>query len=117
MSETYEGSVDDKSICDEEFTAFPIGIKLHQDTGFQGHLPKGVEVIQPLKKPKGKQLTAEQKQDNKAKSSMRVVVEHAIGGLKSAVLLKIRFVYGSHNLKTKSCNSAVVYITFGFLLL
>jgi hypothetical protein len=88
LSETYEGSVHDKSICDEEFTCFPAGIKLHQDTGFQGHLPQVVEVIQPMKKPKGKELTKEQKQDNKAKSSVRVVVEHAIGRVKICRIVK-----------------------------
>lgn len=88
LSETYEGSVHDKAICDEEFTAFPWGIKLHQDTGFQGHLPVGVEVIQPLKKPKGKELTESQKQENKVKSSVRVVVEHAIGRVKICRIVK-----------------------------
>jgi hypothetical protein len=37
---------------------------------------------QPLKKPKGKELTTEQKEQNKDKSKIRVVVEHSIRGLK-----------------------------------
>jgi hypothetical protein len=45
-------------------------------------------VIQPLKKPKGKELTKEQKQENKAKSSVRVVVEHAIGRVKICRIVK-----------------------------
>ncbi len=45
-------------------------------------------MIQPLKKPKGKQLTESQKQENKAKSSVRVVVEHAIGRVKICRIVK-----------------------------
>jgi hypothetical protein len=90
LSDTYEGSVHDKTICDEEFTAFPAGIKLHQDTGFQGHRPLGVEVVQPVKKPRGKPLTDDQKQANKVKSSFRVLVEHAIGRVKICRIVKDR---------------------------
>jgi len=41
-----------------------------------------------MKKPKGEQLIEEQKKDNKAKSSVRVVVEHAIGRIKSCRIVK-----------------------------
>ncbi|NJK52034.1 MAG: transposase family protein, partial [Leptolyngbyaceae cyanobacterium SU_3_3] len=36
----------------------------------------------PHKKPKGKELTKRQKQENRAFSSQRVKCEHAIGGIK-----------------------------------
>ncbi len=101
LSETYEGSLHDKSICDEEFTPFPNGIKLHQDTGFQGHWHKGVEVIQPLKKPKGKELTQEQKQANKDKAAVRVVVEHAIGRVKICRIVKDKIRLWKPQLKDK----------------
>jgi len=57
-------------------------IDLLQDSGFQGFKPKNTNIIQPLKKPKGKELTDEQKQQNKDKSKIRVVVEHSIRGVK-----------------------------------
>ena len=34
------------------------------------------------KKPKGKSLSTEQKQENNVISSFRIVIEHAIGGIK-----------------------------------
>jgi len=63
---------------------FPKSITLWLDLGF-----KGVEsdypattVMMPKKKPKGGELTDEEKARNKAISGFRVLVEHAIGGLK-----------------------------------
>jgi len=38
-------------------------------------------VMMPKKKPRGKELTAEEKAQNKVISSIRVRVEHAIGGI------------------------------------
>jgi hypothetical protein len=82
LSPTYPGSVHDKTIADEQDIVFQRTIQLLQDTGFQGYKPKNALIIQPLKKPKGKELTEDQKKENQAKSSQRVVVEHAIGGAK-----------------------------------
>ena len=82
LSQTYEGSVHDKRVADEEDLEFGKTLELLQDLGFQGYKPKGVVVIQPMKKPRGKELTDEQKRSNREKSSRRVVVEHAIGGVK-----------------------------------
>lgn len=79
LSATYPGSVHDKAICDEERYAFPNGIVLDQDAGYQGHQPAGVHVRQPTKKPRGKERTAEQKAQNQQHSRQRVVIEHAIG--------------------------------------
>lgn len=101
MSETYEGTVHDKRIADEEALDFgtmtfgtPSGFgtfgkevpeqvrTLLQDLGFQGYEPEGVCVVQPEKKPRGTSLTPEQKAANRDISRKRVVVEHAIGGVK-----------------------------------
>lgn len=79
LSATYAGSVHDKAICDEEAYAFPAGIVLDQDAGYQGHQPAGVRVRQPSKKPRGQERSAEQKAQNNTYSRQRVVVEHAIG--------------------------------------
>jgi hypothetical protein len=59
LSKTYDGSVHDKKICDEQPLNFPKGITLWQDTGFLGHCPEGVNIRMPSKKPKGKELTKE----------------------------------------------------------
>jgi hypothetical protein len=58
-------------------------IKLLQDTGFQGYKPKNAIIIQPDKKPKGKELTSAQKERNKQISKERVIVEHSISGFKT----------------------------------
>ncbi len=58
-------------------------------------------MIQPLKKPKGKQLTESQKQENKAKSSVRVVVEHAIGRVKICRIVKDKICLWKPQIKDK----------------
>lgn len=82
LSETCEGSIHDKKICDNQPLHFPCGITLWQDTGFLGHNPENVNVMMPTKKPRGKELSEEQKESNRSISSFRVLVEHAIGGVK-----------------------------------
>jgi hypothetical protein len=56
-----------------------------------GHNPQNVTVKIPTKKPKGKQLTDEQKRENREISSFRMIVEHAIGGAKRCRIVKERF--------------------------
>lgn len=82
LSPTYAGSVHDKVIADEQDFQFQRTIDLLQDTGFQGFKPKSANIIQPIKKPKGKELTDEQKAQNRDKSKIRVLVEHSIRGFK-----------------------------------
>ena len=43
------------------------------------------------KKPKGKELTTAEKQENKQISEIRIKVEHAIGGMKKCCIVKERF--------------------------
>jgi len=90
LSATYDGSVHDKKICDQQPLHLPNGITLWQDTGFLGHKPENVQVKMPTKKPKGKELTEEQKSNNKLISSFRVLVEHAICGVKKCRIVKER---------------------------
>ena len=91
LSSTYEGHVHDKKICDEEPLLLPKGIRLWQDTGFIGHRPDGVEICMPKKKPKGKELTTVEKQENRRISGIRIKEEHAIGGMKKCRIVKERF--------------------------
>jgi hypothetical protein len=82
LSATCEGKKHDKKLADEQAIPFPKGSKVWKDTGFQGYEPEGITTYQPMKKPKGKELTAEQKQKNKELSRERMGVEHSIGGIK-----------------------------------
>jgi hypothetical protein len=82
LSDTYEGKAHDKRIADESGYRLPEGSILYQDTGFQGFHLDGVMIVQPKKKPKGGTLTAEEKEENRRISSIRVSIEHVIGSVK-----------------------------------
>lgn len=88
LTPTCEGKKHDKKVADEAGYDFPDGSMLFQDVGFQGFTVAGVTVIQPKKKPRGKELTPEDKEDNQAISSVRIRVEHAIGGVKRYRIVK-----------------------------
>jgi hypothetical protein len=88
LSGTYEGKKHDKKICDEEGTRLPEGRDLYRDTGFEGHIIVGVNIHQPKKKPRGGELTNEEKEENKLISRIRVVVEHVIAGVKRCRIVK-----------------------------
>ena len=55
---------------------------------FQGYHPAGVHTYQPKKKPKGKELTPEEKAENKILSSIRILIEHIIAGVKRCRIVK-----------------------------
>ncbi len=82
MSATCEGKKHDKKLADEQELSFPKDSKLWKDTGFQGYEPENTETFQPKKKPKGGELTPEEKAVNTLISSVRIRVEHSIGGVK-----------------------------------
>lgn len=93
LSDTYEGSVHDKKICDEEPFEFEQEIEVLQDLGYVGHCPKNAIVQMPVKRSKYKKLTEEEKKENRLKSSKRVVVEHTISGIKRCRIVKDVFRY------------------------
>ena len=74
--------MNDKKLADQAQLSYPQGTELYQDKGLQGYQPIGVNVFQPKKKPKGGELTDEDKEQNRAISSVRIVVEHVIAGVK-----------------------------------
>ena len=82
LGKTFPGSTHDKTMADEDKAPFPPGSKLWKDTGYQGYEPEGVECKQPKKKPRGGELNAEEKAQNKLISQDRIGVEHSIGGSK-----------------------------------
>ena len=88
LTPSCEGKKHDKKVADEAGYSVPIGSQLYQDTGFQGFELFGVTIIQPKKKPKGGELTAEEKETNRNISSIRIRVEHAIGGVKRFRIVK-----------------------------
>ena len=94
LSPTTEGKKHDKKLADEQAYRFPTGAKLWKDTGFQGYEPNFTITYQPKKKPKGGELTLEEKAQNKGIASIRMRVEHSIGGVKTYHI--VRDVYRNH---------------------
>lgn len=86
LTSTQPGSKHDYGMTKEE--EFPDHIpgwtEVHVDSGFEGmdrdyeHL----KLFKPKKKPRGKELPKHHKKRNTALSGIRVIVEHAIGGIK-----------------------------------
>ena len=88
LSGTYEGKKHDKKICDEEELSLPEGSTGYLDTAYQGWKPKGVNIHMPKKKPRGGELTAEEKEANRLISIIRVIIEHIICGIKRCRIVK-----------------------------
>ncbi len=88
LGQTHEGKKHDKKICDEEQPTYPDGSRLLKDTGFQGYEPEGVITYQPKKKPKGKELSEDDKAINSLISTARIMVEHVIAGVKRLRIVK-----------------------------
>jgi hypothetical protein len=82
LSPTVEGKRHDKKLADEQDGAFPPGSTLWKDTGFQGYEPRNVKTLQPTKKPKGRDLSPEEKAANRLISKDRILIEHTLGGVK-----------------------------------
>jgi len=95
LTETVPGSVHDYNAFKQSGVAeaLPEGTDANVDPGFQGirnDFPHLNSVI-PHKKPRGRELTPEQKTENRMISSHRVISEHAICGVK--ILKSLRDIY------------------------
>lgn len=88
LTATCEGKKHDKKIADEAAFTLSEGSVLYQDTGFQGFAREGTTIFQPKKKPRGSELTADDKAQNRFISSIRIRVEHAIDGVKRYRIVK-----------------------------
>lgn len=82
LGATYPGSIHDKKIAEYDGMEFIEGSTHDQDTGYQGFVAIGSIARQPKKKPKGGELSDWDKFDNRIISMERVLVEHAIRGIK-----------------------------------
>jgi len=91
LGETTAGSRHDKRLAEDDAPPFPPGSRVPGDSGYQGYTVEGVSVLTPLKKPRGGVLTTDEKALNTQLSRHRIPVEHAIGGLKVARMLRDPF--------------------------
>lgn len=86
LSKTVEGKAHDFSILKGQAPPkfIPPEVKKHLDLGFKGYQKQYPDhaVSMPDRKPRTRELSKTVKERNKRKSSVRVFVEHAIGGIK-----------------------------------
>ena len=111
ISESVPGATHDKTLSDNVRTIdhLPDGCEVDADKGYQG-LAKQVDLVTvinsetgeerqvarllvqtPFKKPKGGELTEDQKAFNSTLNAIRVCVEHCIGWAKNWAILATRF--------------------------
>ena len=74
----------DKRLADKAllFDHLPEEIDVYADTAFTGEQRVHQRTYLPRRKPRGRNLTIDEKEMNTLISSLRVVVEHTIGGIK-----------------------------------
>lgn len=87
ISPTVFGTVHDKKLADQTLS-FQKPASVLADLGFIGYKDDNVTLTLPMKKPKNKELTKIQKKQNMLLSRRRVLVEHAIGHLKTMRIVK-----------------------------
>lgn len=77
VSKAFTGKTHDKRMYEKTRAHAPPDVAGNGDLGFLG-----TTLTVPIKKPKGKELTEEQKVSNHRHSSQRIVAEHGIGKMK-----------------------------------
>jgi hypothetical protein len=84
MTPTKSGRRHDKRLVDKfgVMAAIPPNVATWTDTGFQGIQRQHRNVVMPTKRSKRHPFTETDKVNNRLISSIRVVSEHAIGGMK-----------------------------------
>ena len=88
LSETTEGRVHDKRMADATPYPLPAGSQLLQDLGFLAFTLPEVETLMPTKKPRGQELTPEQKAAHQVLACRRVRIEHVNSRVKRCRIVK-----------------------------
>jgi len=95
VSDSVSGRIHDKTIFETDPLILRVPEDAHAmaDLGYLGaeEINSRLKIILPQKKPKGKELTQTQKQNNKAISSIRVRVEHPFAYLKHFGILNQKY--------------------------
>ena len=102
---TFPGPTSDKVMADWEIPDFSMLQKWQlwftKDKGYQGYQPNGVHFLEPFKAAKNKPLTDIQKEYNSWFSSIRIVGEHVMSGIKRCRLVKDELRYFSSTFRDK----------------
>ena len=88
LSETHPGRVHDKRIADTTPYPLPEGSQLLQDLGLQAFTLDGVDILPPVQKPRGHELTPAQKAGNRELARRRVRIEHVNSSIKRCRMLR-----------------------------
>lgn len=112
ISPTKTGKTHDIAIFKDELdpSVIPRDVCFWLDKGFTG-IDKDypdLDFVMPKRKPRGKELTQEQKDDNKTISGIRILSEHAIAGIKRLRILTDKF-----RNKSEEFNDKVAYLACG----
>ena len=102
---TFSGPTNDKKMADLEIPDFSMLEKwklwFSKDRGYQGYQPKGVHLLEPFKAAKNKPVTDLQKEYNTWLSSIRIVGEHVMSGIKRCRVVKDELRYFSSTFRDK----------------
>ena len=106
LSNTYGGRTHDKRIADATPYPLPAGSQLLQDLGFLAFTLPEVEILMPTRKPRGQELTLEEKLANQALYYRRLRIEHVNSSVKRCRIVKDRlrlWKQGIHDLIMEIC--------------
>jgi len=112
VGSTVLGSTHDYKMFKQEFdpSTIPKDLALWLDMGYTGIKKDypNVKSLLPKRKPKGKELTDQEKQENRVISGIRILSEHAIGGVK-----RMRIVSDTFRNKSDKFNDKAMFISCG----
>ena len=99
LSETAGGRIHDKRIAD--VTPYPLraGSRFLQDLGFMAFTLPDVEILMPMKKPRGQQLTPDQQRVNRSLNERRLRIEHVNSSIKRCRIVKDRLRLWKHGIR------------------
>ena len=90
LSDTYGGRVHDLRIAEATPYPLPARSRLLQDLGFLSFTLPQVEILMPMKKPRGAELTLEQHLANQVLNQRRLRIEHVNSSVKRCRIVKDR---------------------------
>ena len=99
LSETVGGRVHDKRIADATPYPLPAGSRLLQDLGFMAFTLPDVEILMPMKKPRGQRLTPDQQRVNRSLNERRLRIEHVNSSIKRCRIVKDRLRLWKHGIR------------------
>src|SRR6516165_4591130 len=90
LSDTHGGRVHDLRVAAATPYPLPAGSRLLQDLGFLSFTLPQVEILMPMKKPRGEELPLEQQRANQALHQRRLRIEHVNSSVKRCRIVKDR---------------------------